>query len=370
MVPEHVLSGAVLTVLVVLDLHNGYWSSPVRAGVRISKGWLLTALRVAESVAALAFFYRLSESMTLGMTVSVALSVAAAAGLSLAMYKKDLVQRRIVALGLYEARVGLDATIRERLDAHVASLKQGQDRFLAAQEKAIKEIISGANVLGREARALLDETKRRSDELGFVTPKLMDLLQRLYEKEEVLDLMRNELEMQQEAGGVGDAGNERQRASVIQASSRLTSEDGRANRIKGLDAQKELADIIRGWGLAVRVGYSKGVPDFKVMRDDELVAVIACKAFTLSEGGTKQRRVAKDDIIAELKYSRSKQVSLVIAVKNLISGRWWMHWVSVRELAEFDGVSTPVILAEDGGEAVNILTESVKGVREKLLGTA
>lgn len=366
MVPEHVLSGAVLTVLIVLDLHNGYWSAPVRAGVRISKGWLLTALRVAESVAALAFFYRLSGTLSHDTMVSVALSVAAAAGLSLAMYKKDMAQRRMVALGLYEARVGLDAAIRERLDAYVASLKQGQDRFLAAQEKAVREIISGANVMGREARTLLDETKRRSAELGFVTTKLVDLLQRINEKEEALDLLRNELE----AGEVGDAGNERQETLGVQPSSRLTSEDGRANRIKGLEAQKELADVVRGWGLTMRVGYSKGVPDFKVMRDDELVAVIACKAFTLSEGGTKQRRVARDDIIAELKYARSKKVPLVIAVKNLIIGRWWMHWVPAGELAEFDGISTPVILAEDGSEAVNILEESVKGVREKLLGTA
>jgi hypothetical protein len=200
MVPEHVLSGTAMMVLVVMDLHSGYWSAPVRAGMRISKGWIITALRMAESVAALAFFYRLSESMALGMTASVALSVAAAAGLSLAMYKKDLDQRRMVALGLYEVRVGLEAAIRERLDAHVASLKQGQDRFIAAQEKVVREIVSGANVIGREARALLEDAKRRSGELGSVTTKLAEVMLRLNEKEEALDLLRSELAVPQDVG--------------------------------------------------------------------------------------------------------------------------------------------------------------------------
>ncbi|MEM3159467.1 MAG: hypothetical protein QXJ74_01655 [Nitrososphaera sp.] len=363
--PEHVLAGLALTVLVVLDLHSGYWSAPVKAGVRISKGKLLTALRVVESISALAFFYLLSENLQLDMMMSIALSVAAAAGLSLAMYKKDIAQKRMMALGLYEARIELATIIKERIDAHTASLKEGQDRFLAAQEKAVKEVVSKANVMGKEAKVLLEDARNRSGELGLAAARLGDALRRLNDKEEALDLLRSQLEVPQDAGMSPNG------APTVQSGSHLTSEDGRANRLKGLEAQKELADTLRGWGLSVRVGYGKGVPDFRVMKDgdgDELMAVIACKAFTLSESGTKQRRIGKADVAAELKYARSKKAPLVLAVKNLVTGQWWMHWVTAGEQQEFDGISTPVILAEDGGEAVKVLLESVTSVREKLQG--
>jgi tetratricopeptide (TPR) repeat protein len=365
MMSEPVLAGLALTVLVVLDLHSGYWSAPVKAGMRISKGRLLTALRVAESISALAFFYLLSATLQLDMIMSIAMSVAAAACLSIAMYKKDMAQRRMMALGLYEARIELAAIIKERIDAHAAMLKEGQDRFLVAQEKVVKEVVSKANVMGREAKALLEDARKRSGELGLAAARLGDALQRLNEKEEALDLLRSQLEVPQ------DARDDQTDAVAAQLGSRLTSEDGRANRLKGLEAQKELADMVRGWGLSVRVGYGKGVPDFRVIKEgngEELMAVIACKAFTLSEAGTKQRRIGKADVAAELKYAKSKKVPLVLAVKNLVTGQWWMHWVPVGEQQEFDGISTPVILAEDGGEAVKVLVESVASVREKLQG--
>jgi hypothetical protein len=299
------------------------------------------------------------------MMMSIALSVAAAAGLSLAMYKKDLAQRRMMALGLYEARIALAAIIKERIDAHAVSLKEDQDRFLAAQEKAVREVVSKANVMGREAKALLEDARKRSGELGLAAATLGDAVQRLNEKEEALDLLRSQLEVPQ------DAVMSPNETPAVQSGSHLTSEDGRANRLKGLEAQKELADMVRGWGLSVRVGYGKGVPDFRVIKEgngEELMAVIACKAFTLSEAGTKQRRVGKADVEAELKYAKSKKMPLVLAVKNLVTGRWWMHWVPVGEQQEFNGISTPVILAEDGGEAVKVLDESVTSVREKLQG--
>src|SRR5690606_13037258 len=185
------LTGLVLTVLVVLDLHSGYWSAPIKAGVRMSKGKLLTALRVTESIAALAFFYLLSENLQLDMMMSIALSVAAAAGLSLAMYKKDIAQKRMMALGLYEARIALAGIIKERIDAHATSLKESEDRFLAAQAKAVREVVSKANVMGRQDNALLADARTRSGELRLAAAKLGDVLQRLNENEDALDLLRS-----------------------------------------------------------------------------------------------------------------------------------------------------------------------------------
>jgi hypothetical protein len=96
------------------------------------------------------------------------------------------------------------------------------------------------------------------------------------------------------------------------------------------------------------------------------VAVVACKAYTLSPARTKQRTISQDDIQAEYRHAKQKKVPLVIAVKNFLTGEWWMHWVSVDQLEEFSGIPTPVNLAEDGEDARKFLRQSVQSVKEKL----
>lgn len=70
----------------------------------------------------------------------------------------------------------------------------------------------------------------------------------------------------------------------------------------------------------------------------------------------------------EVNYSLKKKLPLVVVVKNLLTGKWWMRWVPVEEPEDFNGIPTPVILAEDSAEAIRTLEESVNSVSEKLVG--
>jgi hypothetical protein len=303
--------------------------------------------------------------------ISIMVSTVSAIVVMLVMLKKDRSFSQMLAFGLQEVKEDLIRTIREETADSNSTLTSTHKEFLGIYDKRLETGVSRCNNLSLDRDYLLEEILKFRDGFDSAAKTFLAATDRLSEKEEKTDLMQEEFRIELESlREILQSSEVTQTPDYENQDTKLTAEEGRINRNKGFEAQNELADTIRSWGLTARTGYYRGIPDFKVIKNDKLVVVIACKAFSLSEGGTKQRRIDRNDILAEFLYAKQKKVPLVLAVKNLITGRWWMHWVSAEEVGEFEGISTPVILGEDSNEVGSSLDESIKSAREKLQGVA
>ncbi|MEM2760924.1 MAG: hypothetical protein QXU32_10960 [Nitrososphaerales archaeon] len=362
-----------MTVTVILDVHHGYWLGSASRVSNISENILLTFLRVAQGLATFFFSHSLITGI-IGVSstnemISALLSLMASASVALIMFRRDQTHGRLLAEELQEVKLELFKEFKNEMQAHFSSSIEAWNKFREGIENNINDLMEKTRTLYLDREKLIQVVASYIDEHKSLTTSLQGMITEMSGKEEMLDYMIQK----QKALRNGRLGEESEKEGgedmEIGAQSRieLTKEDGRANRLKGIKTQKELADMLKGWSLQVKSNYSGG-PDEIVKYNDNKEAVFACRGHSLSEDGTKQRRISRDEIKAEFDYARRKKIPLIIAVKNLLTGKWWMHWVSAEELEDFEGISTPVILAEDSAEAIRTLEESVRSVKEKLVG--
>lgn len=363
MILDPVSNVLMMTVTVILDVHHGYWLGSASRVSNISEDILLTVLRVAQGLATFLFTHSLITGM-IGISstnemISALLSLIASASIGLIMFRRDQKHGHLLAKELQEVRLELFKEFKSEMRAHFSSFIEALNKFREAIGKNVDDLMEKTHTLYLDREKLIQVVASYIDEHKSLTTSLKEMITEMSEKLEMLDFV-----IQEHAVLKHQVSEEEM--SEQQGRIELTKDDGRTNRLKGIKAQKELADMLRSWGLHAIVNYARGMPDI-IAKGIDKAAVFASKAYTLSESGTKQRSISKDDLLPELNYARKKMLPLVVAVKNLQTGKWWMRWVAVEELEDF-GIPTPVILAEDSPEAVRTLEESVNSVREKLVG--
>lgn len=386
-VPDPVVTIALFVGIMITDFHHVYWIESLSRKVKVSKGWIITILRMVEGISAFIFLQPfvcelLSKVVDLYLAnmTSATVSLIVIAVVVIQMLRRDKILDYVQANELEQAR----ARFHEELKGYPDMMVKAQEQFLSTLETRHEKWDSRLlrlDIITNKTTGMNDAQFKASSEILAILRESQEILSRVFEKEESLDFQREMMEARTEDPADITKDSEKQEKQQQdqeqeqdeQISTKLTAEQGRTNREKGYQSQKELAEMVRTWNIKVIMGYNKEKPDIIVTSDDgQVAAIIACKSYTLCEvgGSAKQRSIAKSDILAEYRYAKKKDLPLVIAVKNLVTGRWWMKWISAEELKEFETVTTPVILTEDSAEAIKALEESVSSVREKLVGVA
>lgn len=144
---------------------------------------------------------------------------------------------------------------------------------------------------------------------------------------------------------------------------KLTVQDGSANRRIGIEAQHEMASYLSSIGFEIKEGSSTGEADYIIRREGRIVAIGSNKAYMLyDEPKRMQRRISEKEVDPEIVLARKLQVPMVIFVTNRRNNRRWAHVVKRDDLAEWNGVSTPVMLAKDDEQSGIILQEEISSV--------
>ena len=144
---------------------------------------------------------------------------------------------------------------------------------------------------------------------------------------------------------------------------RLTTEDGRANRERGNNAQLRFCEeILRGDGKLVDNSIKEGTPDyvFYAPGTRNPRGVGAFKALTLREDGTRQRWIPRRKLLAEQRMALKLGVPLILFVLNFTNGRIWAKVVSMGELKEFSGLTTPLMMMENDPQAEKACKETLE----------
>ncbi len=144
---------------------------------------------------------------------------------------------------------------------------------------------------------------------------------------------------------------------------RLTTEDGRANRERGNNAQLRFCEeILRGDGKLVDNSIKEGTPDYVFYAPGTRSprGVGAFKALTLREDGTRQRWIPRRKLLAEQRLALKLGVPLILFVLNFTNGRIWAKVVSMEELKEFSGLTTPLMVMENDPQAEKACKETLE----------
>jgi Holliday junction resolvase len=140
----------------------------------------------------------------------------------------------------------------------------------------------------------------------------------------------------------------------------LTPDDGRASRDIGDKTEEEFASTFRSAGVGVDRRKAQGNPDITLLSSDgtKVVAVVNTKSYMLyDEPKRNQRHISPEDIIPEIIAAQKHKVPVIIAVKNRSNGRKWLYLIPFEQVADWKGVSTPVMLSKNDTESGNELKE-------------
>jgi len=235
-------------------------------------------------------------------------------------------------------------TIIQQSEFRESEFKKAMDQYRRWYEervdtaKTIAELIKGSEGVLEEFAAFLDQVDEYLDSL------------RAGEHEPRGELAGG-ADVQGQKGGQGAQTSPVEgRSPALPTRGKLTREAGRANRDKGNRAQLQFAETtLRSAGKKFECSLKEGQPDyiFHGPTDNVVKAIGAFKALTLSEAGTRQRWIPRRKLLAELRTANKYGVPLIIFVMNLTNGRIWVKVLSVGELREFDGITTPLMLVEN-----------------------
>lgn len=234
-----------------------------------------------------------------------------------------------------------------------------------------KQMISGFNDLARaciqdfDSRKMLVSAAERSqktqtlleknaESLSNIVVSFVVVLDHLREDQKILEARIEALSGTKEEVKEEDEGL---------TETKLTPLDGRASRTTGIEMQHEMARYLEGRGFEVTESNGPGQADYIIRYDDDIVAIGSNKAYTLTDEPKRmQRRISAKDVEPELVLARKLKVSMVLFVTNIRNGRRWTQIVKVEELAEWQGVSTPVIMAKDDEASGKRLEEDFASV--------
>jgi len=142
---------------------------------------------------------------------------------------------------------------------------------------------------------------------------------------------------------------------------KLTREDGLRNREMGNQEQLRFSEYLSLQGKNHKCSLLNGTPDFEFHIDGTIKCVGAFKSLTLSVyGSTKQRWIGKIKLLAEIKTAKKFDVPMILFVRNIANGRIWATVISVENLKEFRGITTPLALVDSDSAAEKACKETLE----------
>lgn len=223
-----------------------------------------------------------------------------------------------------------------RLDDIARQMISGFDGFAKTciQDSKSREALRSAAERSQKTQAA---SEKNLDNLGGITASLIMVLDHLEEDHKILEARIEAL-----------SGTKEEEEDEGLIDTKLTPLDGRASRTTGIEMQHEMARYLEGRGFEVTESNGPGHADYIIRYNGNIVAVGSNKAYTLvDEPKRMQRRISAKDVEPELVLARKLKVPMVLFVTNIRNGRRWAQVVKVEELAGWEGVSTPVIMAKD-----------------------
>jgi hypothetical protein len=257
-----------------------------------------------------------------------------------------------------EARTGivLDKKLEEfvlHFDHTITQITNGFDTLKDAYCECTNSNDNMAST-NKELRQTLDDIKTELESLRGFTGEIVDLCNKLDEKNIILQSRIETLEPEKQ---------EPETDTQDETGAKLTSQDGMANRTIGLEAQHEMARYLGEIGFDIKESHGAGEADYIIRKKDAIVAIGSNKAYMLyNEPKRMQRRISSKDVEPEIILAKKLQVPLVILVTNRKNGRRWAGLVSENDLSQWSGISTPVILAKDDESSEKVLQEDFANV--------
>lgn len=242
--------------------------------------------------------------------------------------------------------------------------------YMARLDGIAKQMISGFNDLARSciqdsdsAKALISAAEKSQKTQALLEKNVESLSGIVVSFVVILDHLREDqmiLEARIEAlSGTKEIKEEDESFTET----KLTPLDGRASRTTGIEMQHEMARYLEGRGFEVTESNGPGQADYIIRYEGDIVAVGSNKAYTLvDEPKRMQRRISAKDVEPELVLARKRKVPMILFVTNIKNGRRWAQVVKVEGLSEWEGVSTPVIMAKDDEASGRRLEEEFASV--------
>lgn len=270
---------------------------------------------------------------------------------------------RILEPRLREHASRLENVMNKLLDDKVGS-------YMTRLDDITKQIITGFNDLVRSCiqdsdsrRALISAaesskktqeiSERNLENLSGITASFIVILDHLQEDHKILEARIEALSGTKEV----------KKGDESLTETKLTPLDGRASRTTGIEMQHEMERYLEMRGFEVTESNGPGQADYIIRYDGDIVAVGSNKAYTLvDEPKRMQRRISAKDVEPELVLARKLKVPMVLFVTNIRNCRRWAQVVKVDELADWSGVSTPVIMAKEDEASGRRLEEDFASV--------
>ncbi|MCL5068093.1 MAG: hypothetical protein M1368_07055 [Thaumarchaeota archaeon] len=283
-------------------------------------------------------------------------------------------------------RSAVEGFTKDITDAFNSKVKVMEDRYTHLSNK-IDELFekyakrtenydimaSGYNTFQKSFKSLLDDYHKDLESMKGMRTELANRIE-IYEKmKQFQDERERELERREKE--LSDREKSLQSSLPNQAAlpnqkTTLTPDDGRASRDIGDKTEEEFALTFRGGGLEAERRKAQGDPDITLLSSDgsnKVVAVVNTKSYMLyDEPKRNQRHISREDIIPEIVAAQKHKVPVMIAVKNRSNGRKWLWLLPFEQVADWKGVSTPVMLSKNDTESGNELKEIFQKVLRQL----
>ncbi|MGI0063177.1 MAG: hypothetical protein ACREBA_12065, partial [Nitrosotalea sp.] len=220
--------------------------------------------------------------------------------------------------------------------------------------------IKEGNLINTKLQQTLDGINTWMDVTHAFLDKIIQVSSKL---EETYEILQAKIEAQEKEKKRLEQGNAQTGDNNVLHDTKLTPDDGMANRTIGIEAQHEMAEYLKSTGFDIKESHGSGEADFIIRKDDDIVAIGSNKAYMLhDEPKRMQRRISSDDVEPEIILAKRLFLPLVIFVTNRKNGRRWAKLVSEDDMAQWSGVSTPVILAKDDEPSGKYLQEEFSSV--------
>jgi hypothetical protein len=285
--------------------------------------------------------------------------------------------------GLRSAVEGFSKEIKDSFNSKVKNLEDRYtqlsnkiDDISAKYEKRTENydiMASGYNIFQKGFKGLLDDYHKDLESMKAMRAELVNRIE-IYDKmKQFQDERERELERREKELSARERNLQSPNPTTPsdQKSTTLTPDDGRASRDIGDKTEEEFTSTFREAGIPAERRKAQGDPDVTLLSSDgnKVVAVVNAKSYMLyDEPKRNQRHISREDIIPEIVAAQKYKVPVIIAVKNRSNGRKWPYRIPFDQLANWKGVSTPVMLSKNDPESGNELKEMFRKLLRELGG--
>ena len=260
----------------------------------------------------------------------------------------------------------LDSRVKE-IEGKISELSNRIDDIFAKYSERSENysiMVNGYNSFQKSFKGLLDDYHKDLESMRAMRAELanrIDIYDKMkqFQDERERELERREKELSARERNLLQSPLSNPVAPPNQKTT-LTPDDGRASRDIGDKTEEEFASTFRSAGVGVDRRKAQGDPDITLLSSDgtKVVAVVNTKSYMLyDEPKRNQRHISREDIIPEIIAAQKHKVPVIIAVKNRSNGRKWLWQIPLDQVADWKGVSTPVMLSKNDTESGNELKE-------------